>query len=64
MEEIARKVLYAAYQKETPAKIRNVITILEIDEIDSTSKATEICDMLGIPRRTNRAEIRKVLNSL
>ncbi|CAL2108201.1 hypothetical protein T190115A13A_60196 [Tenacibaculum sp. 190524A02b] len=59
MKELAKKILYQVYQKETPTNIKKVVKILKTDETDP---ATDICDVLGIERRHNRAEIRKVIS--
>lgn len=59
MQELAKKILFQIYQPETPENIEKVVEVLNADEVGMD---TDICDVLGIPRRHNRAQIRKVLN--
>ncbi|MEM8506215.1 MAG: hypothetical protein AAF717_00235 [Bacteroidota bacterium] len=60
-DEIAKKILYATYQK---ASKKNIAIVIEVLKSESTNKETDICDALGITRRWNRAEIRGVLAEL
>lgn len=60
MKELAKKILYAVYQPETD---ENIEIVTEVLSSESTMKDTDICDALGIERRWNRAQIRRVLSN-
>ncbi len=57
MEEKLNKILEAIYWKKFTPNQKTVISNIIKSDCDSMSKATEICNFLGIERRVNRRVI-------
>lgn len=61
--EIIESLFNGIYYDPSKSERARVIDILETENVDSHSKATDICDYLGIERRGNRQFIIQLIST-